>query len=267
MTEEKKKESGVISRREFLKDAGLVVGSAAIGSTVLLAACGGEKETVSNTVTTTAPGSTSTKTVTTTAGEVTKTETKTVSKFVCPYDGQELDTLAELQEHIEAEHGGESQTTLNVIRFSANRSEHEVQVEPNWTLRDVLRQKIGLTSIKDFCNGYGACGSCCVLMNGRSVLSCMVLAIECNGAVIETAEGIADENHPLVEAYIMNWCAQCGYCTPGFLVTAKSLLDKNPDPTEDDIKEALSGNLCRCGTYPVHVTAILEAAEQLKEVG
>jgi len=101
-------------------------------------------------------------------------------------------------------------------------------------------------------------------MNGRAVLSCMVLAIECDGAVIETAEGIADAGHPLIEAYIKNWAAQCGYCTPGFIVTARVLLDRNPDPTVDEIKEALSGNLCRCGTYPAHVKAVLEAARVLK---
>jgi aerobic-type carbon monoxide dehydrogenase small subunit (CoxS/CutS family) len=92
-----------------------------------------------------------------------------------------------------------------------------------------------------------------------------MLAAECDGAIIETAEGIADANHPLVEAYIMNWTAQCGYCTPGFIVTAKALLDHNPNPTVDEIKEALSGNICRCGNYLVHIKAILEAAQKLRE--
>jgi xanthine dehydrogenase YagT iron-sulfur-binding subunit len=150
------------------------------------------------------------------------------------------------------------------IKLTVNGKFHEIPVQANLTLRDVLRQKLGLTSLKDFCNGYGACGSCTVILNRRPVLSCMVLAIECEGAVIETAEGIADGKHPLVEAYIMNWAAQCGYCTPGFLVTAKALLDRNPDPTVDEIKEALSGNLCRCGTYPAQVKSILEAARKLK---
>jgi aerobic-type carbon monoxide dehydrogenase small subunit (CoxS/CutS family) len=145
-----------------------------------------------------------------------------------------------------------------------NGRTYNLQVEPNWPLRDVLRQKIGLTSIKDFCSGYGACGSCTVIMDGRPVLSCMVLAVECEGAVIETVEGIADDRHPLIEAYIMNWAAQCGYCTPGFVVTAKALLDRNPDPTVDEIKEALAGNLCRCGSYPAHIKAVLEAAKKLR---
>jgi aerobic-type carbon monoxide dehydrogenase small subunit (CoxS/CutS family) len=154
---------------------------------------------------------------------------------------------------------------LTTVELVVNGRTYQLQVEPNWPLRDVLREKLGLTSIKDFCNGYGACGSCTVIMDGRPVLSCTILAIECDGAVIETAEGIAAAKHPLVESYIMNWTAQCGYCTPGFLVTAKALLDRNPDPTADEIKVALSGNLCRCGTYPAQIKAVLEAAKKLKE--
>jgi aerobic-type carbon monoxide dehydrogenase small subunit (CoxS/CutS family) len=92
----------------------------------------------------------------------------------------------------------------------------------------------------------------------------MAIAADCDGAVIETAEGIADAKHPLIEAYIMNWTAQCGYCTPGFLVTAKALLDRIPNPTVEEIKEALAGNLCRCGTYPAHIKAIQDAAKVLK---
>jgi carbon-monoxide dehydrogenase small subunit len=150
------------------------------------------------------------------------------------------------------------------VEVKVNGKGHVLQAYSNTPLRDVLRQQLGLTSIKDFCNGYGACGSCTVLMNGRPVLSCMVLAVQCEGSVIETVEGIADSKHPLIESYIMNWTAQCGYCTPGFIVTAKALLDRNVNPTVDEIKEALSGNLCRCGTYPVHVKAILEAAKVLR---
>jgi aerobic-type carbon monoxide dehydrogenase small subunit (CoxS/CutS family) len=152
---------------------------------------------------------------------------------------------------------------LASIKLITNGRAYIVQVEPNWTLRDVLREKLGLTSIKDFCSGYGACGSCTVIMDGRPILSCTVLAIECDGAIIETAEGIAASNHPLVEAFIMNWASQCGYCIPGFLVTAKALLDRNLDPTVDEIKEALSGNLCRCGNYQAQIKAVLEAAKNL----
>lgn len=151
------------------------------------------------------------------------------------------------------------------IKLTVNGKAYNFAVKTNWPLRDVLREKLGLTSVKDFCNGYGACGSCTVIMDGRPVLSCSLLAVQCDGAVIETAEGIADSNHPIIESYIMNWTAQCGYCTPGFIVTAKNLLDHNPNPSVDEIKEALAGNLCRCGTYPMHVKAILEASRKLME--
>jgi aerobic-type carbon monoxide dehydrogenase small subunit (CoxS/CutS family) len=154
--------------------------------------------------------------------------------------------------------------TARTVRLMVNGRPYSLNVEPNWTLRDVLRQKLGFTSVKDFCNGYGACGSCAVIMDGRPALSCMAIAADCEGAVIETAEGIADAKHPLIEAYIMNWTAQCGYCTPGFLVTAKALLDRIPNPTVEDIKQALAGNLCRCGTYPAHIKAIQDAAKVLK---
>lgn len=163
-----------------------------------------------------------------------------------------------------------SQTSSSVdatVKLTVNGRVYDIPVKANWPLRDVLREHLGLISIKDFCGGYGACGSCTVIMNDKPILSCMTLAIECDGAVIETAEGIADSNHPLIEAYIMNWTAQCGYCTPGFLVTAKWLLDHNPDPTEDEIKHALSGNLCRCGSYKAHIKAIQEAARKLREGG
>ncbi len=264
MTEEEKKEKGEISRREFLKDAGLVVGGAAIGSTVLLAACGGEETT--KTVTETATQTqTATQTVTETqqVGTATTTVTETASKFVCPIDGMEFDSLAALQAHFEAEHADVAPAALNVVKFTVNGWQYEVQVEPNWTLRQALREKLGLTSIKEMCTGYGACGSCTVIIDGKPILSCMTLAIESDGATIETAEGIAKADHPLVETYIKYHCMQCGYCTPGFVVTAKALLDRNPNPTEDEIRDALGGNLCRCTTYPQHIIAVLEAAKEL----
>lgn len=146
------------------------------------------------------------------------------------------------------------------IRLTVNGWKYEVQVEPEWVLRDVLRGQLGYLSIKDMCNGHGACGSCTVLMNGRPVLSCMTLACECDGANIETAEGIAVSNPRLIEAYVMNHCMQCGYCTPGFIVTAKALLDRNANPTEAEIRDALGGNICRCGTYPQHILAVREAS-------
>jgi len=150
-----------------------------------------------------------------------------------------------------------------LIKLTVNGQAYERQVEPNWTLYYLLHDKMGLTGVKMFCD-RGACGSCTVIMDGRPILSCMTLAIECDGKTIETVEGIAAANHPLIDAYVKHHCMQCGYCTPGFVVTAKALLDRNPNPTEGEVKEALAGNLCRCGTYPQHLKAVLEAAENLR---
>jgi aerobic-type carbon monoxide dehydrogenase small subunit (CoxS/CutS family) len=145
-----------------------------------------------------------------------------------------------------------------MIRITVNKHKYELRVEPEWVLRDVLRDQLGFLSIKDMCNGYGACGSCTVIMNGRPVLSCMTFAADCDGMTIETAEGVTVAHPQLIEAYVMNHCMQCGYCTPGFVVTAKALLDRIPKPTEEDIRDALGGNICRCGTYTQHILAVKE---------
>ena len=221
MTEENKK-SGGVSRREFLKDAGLIVGGAAIGSTVLLSACGGETETATKTET------------------ITDTVTKTIT---VPGSG--------------------TTSASKVINITVNGQNYEVPIKPEWTLQHLLHDVMGWTDVKDMCVGYGACGACAVILEGRSVLSCMVLAAECDGATVQTAQGIAHEEHPVIESYTNYLTYQCGYCTPGFVVTAKALLDSNPDPTDDDIKKALGGNICRCGTYPAHILAIKEAASKL----
>jgi len=147
------------------------------------------------------------------------------------------------------------------IKLTVNKWKYELRVEPEWVLRDVLRDQLGFLSVKDMCNGHGACGSCTVIVNGRPVLSCMTLAAECDGMIIETAEGVAEAKPELIDAYVLNHCMQCGYCTPGFIVTAKALLDRIPRPAEKDIREALGGNLCRCGTYPQHPLAVLEATK------
>ena len=243
MTEKDKQNSRGLSRREFLKDAGLLIGGTAIGSTVLMAACSGEESTVTDTVT---------KTVTTTAGGGTSTVTATDTVTVTE-GGQTITVTAgtEAGEVAEA-----------IIKLNINGNDYSVMVRPNWTLQQVLNDKLGLIGAKEWCDA-GACGSCTVIMDGKPVLSCMMLAIECTGKAIETVEGIAQSNHPLIEAYKNNNCMQCGYCTPGFVVTAKALLDKNPNPSKEQIMEALSGNLCRCSTYPMHVPAVQEAAQKL----
>ena len=239
--EEKKKESGEISRREFLKDAGLVVGGAAIGSTVLLAACG--------------DGGVTTETVTTTT-----TVTETVSKFICPSCSQEFDSLAALQAHVEAEH---PEAELDVVTLNVNGETHELMVDPNWTLADVLRDKLGLMGTKLSCD-IGDCGFCAVIMDGRPILSCLALAAMCEGQNITTIEALADpttgELHPIQKAFNEHHGLQCGFCTPGFIMSAKVLLDKNPNPTLDEVKEAVSGVLCRCGNYPKIFDSVLAAS-------
>jgi aerobic-type carbon monoxide dehydrogenase small subunit (CoxS/CutS family) len=149
------------------------------------------------------------------------------------------------------------------IDLTVNGDAFRINVQANWTLDYVLRDKLGMTGTKEFC-GQGACGACAVIVEGRPILACMTLAIECDGKAIETVEGVARAGHPLIEAYVKHHCMQCGFCTPGFVVTAKALLDKNPDPTVDEIKEALVGNLCRCGTYPQHIKAVQEASRKLR---
>ena len=185
------------------------------------------------------------------------------SQYLCPYCSTTFDTFGELKDHALAEHAGEpAPLPQGMIRLTINGEAYQIQVKPEWTLNYLIHDKLGLTSPKMFCD-RGACGSCTVIMNGRPILSCMTLAIECDGNTIETAEGIANAGHPLVETYVKHHCMQCGYCTPGFITTAKALLDKNPHPKEEEIREALGGNLCRCGTYPQHPKAILEAADIL----
>ena len=187
------------------------------------------------------------------------------SRYLCPYCTLETNGFDELKAHVLESHK-DSPVPLpdGMIKLTINGQEYQTHVEPQWTLNYLIHDKIGLTSPKMFCD-RGACGSCTVIMNGRPILSCMSLAIECDGNRIETAEGIADAGHPLVESYVKHHCMQCGYCTPGFITTSKSLLDKNPNPTDEDIIEALGGNLCRCGTYPQHITAIKEASRALEE--
>ena len=187
------------------------------------------------------------------------------SKYLCPYCSAETNGFDALKAHVLEIHKDDPIPLPDgMIKLTINGQAYQMHVEPEWTLNYLIHDKLGLTSPKMFCD-RGACGSCTVIMNGRPILSCMSLAIECNGNRIETAEGIADNGHPLVEAYVKNHCMQCGYCTPGFITTSKSLLDKNPNPTDEDIIEALGGNLCRCGTYPQHIIAIKEASKALEE--
>lgn len=157
----------------------------------------------------------------------------------------------------------EKNVKLVPVKLSVNGTLYQVLVAPHWTLHQVLKDIIGIVSVKDMCLGHGACGSCTVLLDGRPVLSCLTLAMDCDEKNIETVEGI-DPKHPLIQAFLEHHAFQCGYCTPGFVVTAKALLDRKKDLTAEEVIDALSGNICRCGTYPAVLSAVLEAAERMK---
>jgi carbon-monoxide dehydrogenase small subunit len=150
-----------------------------------------------------------------------------------------------------------------LIELKVNGEVHEVLVEPHRTLLEVLREKLGLTGTKEACD-TGECGSCAVLMDGIPVNSCLVLALDARGKEIMTIEWLADGSklHPLQKAFKDHGATQCGYCTPGMIITAKALLDDNPKPTEQEIREAISGNLCRCTGYGKVIEAIQAVAEE-----
>lgn len=143
-----------------------------------------------------------------------------------------------------------------------NNEETEFLCEPRQSLLEVLRETVGLMGTKEGCNN-GNCGSCNVLLDGVLVNSCLVLAVEIQGRSVTTIEGIATSNglHPLQQKFIEHAALQCGYCTPGFIVASKALLDQNPDPSEQEVREWLAGNLCRCTGYDRIVKAVLDAAD------
>jgi xanthine dehydrogenase YagT iron-sulfur-binding subunit len=182
----------------------------------------------------------------------------------CPICKWQCLSPAELTEHYAAAHP-DSLAPI-ALTLNVNGKSCRLIIEPHLTLKQVLQFQLGLTGAKQMCD-RGACGSCTVIMDGKPALSCNILAAECDGKLIETVEGIAviPKWKPLIDAYCKWDAMQCGYCTPGFLVAAKALLDRLPYPTEREINEALSGNICICGTYPRHAQAILEAVKVMAE--
>jgi xanthine dehydrogenase YagT iron-sulfur-binding subunit len=205
MPEKEKVTGSGISRRQFIKGAGIVIGGTAVGTSVLLSACGGGETTT-----------------------VTRTNTTTATTTV----------------------------TLNI-----NGKARVIQVEPEWSLAFVLREKLGLTGTKVGCD-RGECGTCTVLVDGVAMYACMMFANECEGMAITTIEGLADGAtlHPVQQAFFDRACFQCGYCTPGNIMSAVALLSKNANPTRSEVKEALAGNLCYCVDYTRIVNTILAAA-------
>lgn len=153
--------------------------------------------------------------------------------------------------------------TLNV-----NGEDYELHIEPRRTLLDALRVDIGLTGTKKGCD-EGTCGACTVLVDGAPIYSCLTLAIECQNKKIETIENLAQDGqlHPIQISFIEDDALQCGFCTPGQIMSIKALLENNPDPSEDEVKRAVTGNLCRCGAYPNIAKAALTAAAKMRTEG
>lgn len=160
-----------------------------------------------------------------------------------------------------AEEYPEIEITLNV-----NGKDYTVKVKPYERLIDILRYKLGFTSVKEGC-GRGECGTCAVIMDGKLIASCLVLAIQARNRKILTLEGLTPPGklHAIQKALLDTYAMQCGFCFPGVIMAMKNLLDKNPNPTEDEIKEALSGNLCRCGSYLRFIKAAKLAAEYIRK--
>jgi len=206
-----------ISRREFLKDAGLIVGGATVGSMALVNACQGTTKTVTQT---------STKTITVTSSSPVIT-------------------------------GMAETSTIGLYKLNVNNQDYWVQLETDWSLAFVLRNKLSLFSVKEGCS-IGECGTCTVLIDGVNVYSCMTLAIECEGKKITTVEGLSNgiTLHPIQKSFVDNYGFQCGYCTSGMMLAAKVLLDANPKPTRDDVRTALAGHICICTGYKNIIDAV-----------
>ena len=236
MPDEEKNTGGGFNRRDFLKSAGVAVAGGTLGAGLAL-----------------------TPNAAAAAGAV----QSTITDYRCPIDGKNFSTLADLQSHYASAHPAAVRPVT--VKLKVNGKNYDVLIEPHWTLQRTLQFRLGLTGAKQMCD-RGVCGSCTVIIDGRAVLSCTTLAVECEGKDIETVEGIAanDKWKPLIQSYCKWDAMQCGYCTPGFVVSAKALLAKNPNPTEEDCRQALAGNICCCGTYPRHPTAIVEAAQVMK---
>lgn len=155
-----------------------------------------------------------------------------------------------------------------IANFIVNGKPYETIIEPHMLLIDVLRDKLGLTGTKYAC-GAGDCGACTVLIDGKPVFSCLTLAVTVKEKSILTIEGLAEGTnlHPIQQAFVDNGAVQCGFCTPGMILSAKALLDENPEPTRNEIKSALAGNLCRCTGYVKIVDAVSASADKMRKGG
>lgn len=151
------------------------------------------------------------------------------------------------------------------LTLTVNGTEQRLRVDPGETLLEVLRERLTLHGCRESC-AQGVCGTCTALVDGRAVATCVRLAVLSDGATVETVEGLdPDGRHPLQEAFVEHFAFQCGFCTPGMIMTAKELLDHNPRPSREEIQEHLGGNICRCGAYGEIVDAVAAAGERLAE--
>lgn len=155
---------------------------------------------------------------------------------------------------------------LTTIYLKVNGEKYKVDVKAHWSLAYVIREKIGLTGTKMGCE-MGTCGSCTVIMDGEAIFSCLKLAVDAEGTDILTIEGLEEGKnlHPIQSSFMEHHGMQCGYCTPGMIMAAKAFLDKNQNPTQLNVREAIGGHLCRCGTYPRIVKSIMAAANNMKK--
>ena len=150
------------------------------------------------------------------------------------------------------------------ISLKVNGESHELEIEPHLRLLDIIRDDLGLTGTKEGC-GEGDCGACTIIMNGKAVPSCLVLGLEADGSDILTIEGISEGEklHPLQEEFITQGAIQCGFCTPGMILSAKAFLENHPSPSEEGVKKAMAGNLCRCTGYVKILNAIMAASRRM----
>lgn len=156
---------------------------------------------------------------------------------------------------------------FETVEFTLNGKHVSVNAKSTEVLSDILRENLGLIATKVAC-GEGTCGSCTVLVDGEPIYSCLTLALDCKGRRIETLEGLSNDPnhlHPIQQAFLEENSAQCGFCTPGIIMSAKALLDHNPNPSRDEVKLAISGNICRCTDYSRYVNAVLQASKSLRE--
>ena len=154
---------------------------------------------------------------------------------------------------------------MELLNIKVNGKDYEIQVKSCATLLDVLREQLGLTGTKEGC-GVGECGACTVIVDGQAVNACLMLALEARGRSVTTIEGLADDGrlHPIQQAFVDIGGLQCGFCTPGMILSTKALLDRNPDPTDEEIRKGLEGNFCRCTGYTKIIDSVRVAAERMK---